>query len=381
VALCALVLRCEASVGQQPVGQASTVVQGTPGVLVLQDGGVLAGTFSRQGDRYVLTRNGGELQVPASRVLVACPSIEEAYDERRKLLGRPSAEVHLALAEWCLRHNLLPQAAREIVDARGLDPNSRQLALLERRLAAAGSPRPQHGARVGADVKTVAHTEPIERTPSENAIQPAAIAIDDLPPGAIERFTRRVQPILVNNCTASGCHQLGGQQEFQLDRALLHDMANRRSTMQNLAATLALIDREQPHLSRLVTMPRQTHGGMRSPVFGPRHAAAFSHVVEWVALVTNADSSEEQSRALDEHENLEPPVLENSVPGRLAQTASLQTTSEADAASIAPQLNAIRARGAVGREIRFGARLQTWQPDDPFDPEIFHRMQPVAAPE
>jgi hypothetical protein len=159
-----------------------------------------------------------------------------------------------------------------------------------------------------------------------------------------------VQPILVNNCTISGCHQKGGQQEFQLDRALLHGLANRRSTMWNLAETLALVDRAQPHLSRLLTLPRQAHGGMRSPAFGPRQAAAYSHIVDWVALVTKIDVQDERPLSTAAQEDLTPTVQDGD-----------------------PLLDNVQSEHGAGREIRFGAQLRAWQPKDPFDPEMFNR--------
>jgi hypothetical protein len=172
----------------------------------LQDGGVLSGAFSLVGDRYVLIREASELQIAASRVLVACRSLEEAYDERRKRIQRPSADSHLALAEWCLRYDLLPQAAREIADARGLEPHDRRLSWLERRLAAASSLRPQHNSRVDQSVKPAVH---VPMSPIEPDSQPQVVPIDELPAGALELFTRRVQPILVNICTISCCLQMG----------------------------------------------------------------------------------------------------------------------------------------------------------------------------
>jgi hypothetical protein len=374
IALCALTLRSEIRATEPVPPQMAThhvARQGTAGVLVLHDGGVLTGTFTLDGERYVLIRDGSELQIPASRVLVACQSMQEAYDERRRQLGRPSADSHLALAAWCLRYDLLPQAARELLDARGLEPNHRGLALLERRLAAAGSPRSRRAPIVDRNVAPASYVEKV--TIAAVPHQPL-IAIDELPPGAIERFTRRVQPILVNSCTLSGCHQPGGQQNFQLDRALLHGMANRRSTMQNLAATLALVDRERPHLSQLLTVPRKAHGSMRSAVFGPRHAAAYSHLVDWVALITKHDASEEQPRSAGE-ESGEPPATGDALDSARNDMPALPQIADPLSVSGSTDIDYRRERPPFGREIRFGAQLQAWQPKDAFDPEIFNRRR------
>jgi hypothetical protein len=298
VCLIALAVRPACCRGQE-IERHAVTAQAAPQVLVLQDGGVLTGTISLVNERYVLTRGGTAIEIPAAKVLIACNSLEEAYDARRKQIERPSAEAHLALAEWCLRYRLAPQAARELLAARGMEPKHPRLALLERRLATVTTPRPHRDHAV----KQASHVDPLSTVDQAESLSGS---VENLPEGAVEQFTRRVQPILVNNCTTSGCHQPGGLQSFQLDRALLHGLGNRRSTMRNLAATLAIVDRDQPHLSLLLTVPRRTHGGMRAPVFGPRQSAAFTHVVEWVALVSRSSSSEDQASPRDDIKNLRP---------------------------------------------------------------------------
>ena len=103
-----------------------------------------------------------------------------------------------------------------------------------------------------------------------------------LPAGAVERFTRKVQPLLVNNCTTSGCHQAGGKQVYQLDRAVLHGLSNRRTTLSNLAATLALVNRDAPQQSLLLTVPRTEHADMKQPILGSRQDQQFRQLAEWV---------------------------------------------------------------------------------------------------
>jgi hypothetical protein len=367
VGLCVLALRCECCRGEE-IAPPTNVAQGAPGVLVLHDGGVLTGTICREGDHYVLIRGGAEIRISCAKVLLACRSLEEAYNERRKQIGRPSAEAHLALAEWCLRQNLEPQAARELADARGIDADHPRLALLDRRLAAFGQ-RPRHH---DPAVKPAAAA--VETAPSLAPVQTPALATDELPPGALEQFTRKVQPILVNNCTVSGCHQPGGKQHFQLDRALLRGLANRRSTMQNLAATLAIVDHEQPHLSPLLTVPRRAHGGMRRPIFGPRQSAAFTHVVNWVALVTSPEPSGDD--AMPASPTSDASAAKVGLDRKTATPSSILGT-DIDLIADAPEavVNLARHRPRSQANLQFGAQLQPWQPKDPFDPEIFNRQQ------
>ncbi|HEX2474165.1 MAG TPA: hypothetical protein VHK01_05440 [Lacipirellulaceae bacterium] len=335
-----------------------------PKTIVLQDGGVLVGNVSLVGERYVVTTMGSEIRVAPANVLVICESLDEAYELRREKIARPDAAAHLALADWCLRYNLVSQATRELADARRLDPLHPRVGLLERRLAAAAT-SPTQSARPRS-------------SPAADRVTPAAgsavinaAPIDALPEGALEQFTRKVQPILVNNCTVSGCHQPGGRQNFQLDRSLLHGLGNRRTTMRNLAATLALIDREQPQLSPLLTVPRETHGGMDRPIIGPRQQAAFEHLVDWVALITNIDNDFEQAA-----QPYHAPELATYDEATMATVAQANTSVSSDEAK-----SAIVEKNASTRPmpIQFGAQLQPWQPKDPFDPEIFNRARPIRT--
>jgi hypothetical protein len=356
--------------GDEPVVPPAHAAQEPLKVLVLRDGGVLSGTVTRDGDRFVVTRAGSEIQVKQSDVLAACRSLEEAYDQRRKQISRPSAESHLSLAEWCLRHDLPRQAAREMVDARGFEPRHPWLALLERRLAAASHTRSRDRSAPPVGQTT-------ESAASNAKADQSAMAAEELPNGVVERFTRKIQPILVNSCTTSGCHQRGGAQAFQLDRALLHGLANRRTTTQNLAATLALVDRGQPHLSPLLTVPRRTHGGLRGPVFGPRQAPAFAHLVDWVARVTQPPASAPEVISADE-QITDRTVLSNAESESVVQADFEETRNDRQPGNKDRDDSQFRPRAK--QRLQYGARLQPWQPKDAFDPGIFNRLPRTQVP-
>jgi hypothetical protein len=365
----AIALGCGDVWAEDPAGVAAAGDVGQTRILVLQDGGVLTGQISREADCYVVTRAGGQIRISASRVLLECDSLEEACNHRRRQLIRPTAEAHLALADWCLRYGLVVPARRELTDARALDATHPRLELLERRLA--NAEREPRAFSNGAPPRpAIAGAPPRRDEPPGSQIaglSPQSLAaVSEVPARVVERFTRKVQPVLVNNCTASGCHAAGGAQPFQLDRALLHGLANRRTTMNNLAATLALVDREQPQLSPLLTVPRRTHGGMNDPVFGPRHEQAFGHLVDWVALVTQREPSQPPASVSAE---AEPDLLAAEAP---APEPLVSETTRGDA-PIRFDDDAARLTPAT-RQLRFGAQLQRWQPRDPFDPEIFNRQ-------
>jgi hypothetical protein len=353
--------------------------------LMLQDGGLVEGKITPAADWYIVSRSGGQMQVAKSRVILACRTLEEAYAYRRAQIIESKPGPHLALADWCLRYGLLKDCEQELEAVRRLDSDQPRLALLERRL---------EKMRSQPTTKPIPATLPKmpTKTTSESATKSSATI--DLPNGVVERFTRKVQPILVNNCTTSACHQPGGRQSFQLDRAILRGEANRRSTMHNLEATLALVDRDNPEQSPLLVIGRKKHGGMAGPIFGTRQEQAFKHVTEWVSLVAPPTKSEE-AEEIGEGSTVAPLPAEqvkerphvsssNAKTDKRELTLSDKRTSRTPPTRTATESSVIEATAIDDDALRtlrqphhllYGGRLEPWRPRDPFDPEIFNRLQ------
>ena len=198
----------------------------------------------------------------------------------------------------------------------------------------------------------------------------------ELPPAALERFTRRVQPLLVNSCTTSGCHQPSGEQKFQLDRSVIYGLSNRRLTLRNLSATLALVNRQAPRQSELISLPQRVHGGMDRPIFGSRQEAQLKQLVEWVQLVTKTSAAPKPPLkfadvAATPISPLEPPELQQA-PSRFLDPSIVAATLEGeDNKPLSPL--------PPKSPLKFGADVKPWRPKDEFDPEIFNRLQPQPA--
>ncbi len=336
------------------------------------------------------------MQIAQKRVLLVCRTLEEAYEFRRQQISGEKVADHLRLAEWCIRYDLRAEAGRELAEARRLDPDQPRLAVLERRLEKGiGQPAAKEsvylaGANARAKPQAVGGSLP-------DASPQSAPAAGELSNGAVELFTRKVQPVLVNNCTTSGCHQVGGKQAFQLDRAILRGEANRRSTMRNLEAALALIDHAHPDQSPLLTVPRKSHGGTTGPIFGPRQDQAFKHLVDWVALIVppaetpapivDATPNPVDAKAVRVQSLVSPTpsvanaegeaALDKLPPGAQAQeTLHSATRRHSGVRPVAATDDDSAMTLRTPHRLQYGAQqLKSWQPRDAFDPEIFNRGQ------
>lgn len=369
----ALVLASPVRAEEQPPKTASE-----SSVVVLRSGGVLQGTVSVSGERYVVTRPNSVVDVPAPQVLLVASSLEDAYVRQRQQLPRDTPEAHLALAEWCVRYNLVEPAKQELADARRLDPSDPRTALLERRLAVLAGPKQSPA------TSSTAISQGDEASKAE--LQKLDEIAADLPPGAMERFTRKVQPLLVNNCTAAGCHQMGGKQDFQLDRAVLHGLSNRRLALRNLVAVMELVDRDQPQSSELLLMARRAHGGQAKPMVGTRHEAQVKQLVDWVALLSARDVPPQPAEFVPEV--VASPIKAMDPFGGAADVAPSQFLNQDVEQTSFDAVEQMPPKPAASkRKVIFGADLRPWQPKDEFDPEAFNRLKdqavvtpPTAAP-
>jgi hypothetical protein len=332
-----------------------------PSVVVLRSGGVLHGQVSVSGERYVVTRPNSVVDVPAPQVLLVARSMDDAYERQRQQLQRDTPEAHLALAEWCLRYDLVAPAKQELSDARRLDPRDPRTAILERRLAVVIESK--------KSPSTIKPSKPHDDNTSKEELRKLDAIAEELPPGVVERFTRKVQPLIVNSCTASGCHQAGGKQEFQLDRAVLHGLSNRRITLRNLVAALELVDRDDPQDSELLSIPRRAHGGMGRPIFGTRQETQLAQLADWVALVSETSAAQQPATIMPEP-NAAPLRPSDPFGLRAEEAPSHFLDRSVTQANFDDPHKPLRKKGAV----KFGADLRPWQPKDEFDPEAFNRL-------
>jgi hypothetical protein len=321
------------------------------GVLVLRNGNVLAGAVSRNDDGYFVQMADARLRIPAAQVQCHCQSLNEAYELRRRDRTSTSADAHLELARWCLRNDLLDQAAREALDARTIDaghPGVRTLDFelsraLKRRAEASARPRPDET----GEAEVSAAPPPPARLP---AGRPVAL---DVSAEAQATFVRNIQPMLVHSCALGGCHQPGSDRSLQLDRWAIEGSGNATLVRRNLAAVLAQIDRQHPASSPLVQWARQPHGnaaGKASQALTPHQTALL---LEWLNAVAGVkpDAAAAESQA--------------------APPADAAADDEMTDASAAASSNVVPA--VLKRSRRSAA------PRDPFDPEIFNRRYGARA--
>jgi len=340
-------------------------------VVVLRNGRVLRGHVTPLGDHFLVGMGeGGEVRVPAAAIEMVCRDLEDAYQRKRADVRYGRIPAHFDLAAWCLRMNLLARAADQILVVFSLDPSHPSLATAVRELDLALSRR---GSLQGTIVEVgKPATEPAADSPGDSPStldEPATVSAE-LPRGAVEYFTSRVQPLLLNRCAANACHGTGSTladrtgPRLSLQRPLPGRPVSRRLTQQNLAGVLPFVDRSAPAASPLLTAPSRPHGGLEHALLNDEHADQFAAIAEWLgSLATNRQkqipptlreplSVLSQARGADEAAN-------NARPAH-----SEPTQPEPDATATDAAVRDTASTDEAGDEYR---------PRDPFDPELFNR--------
>lgn len=356
------------------------------GVLILRNGEVLQGLITPRENSFEVALPKGAVRVRSRDVEFHCRTLHEGYERKNATVPPARIVERLALAEWCLRHELLAEAREQIDLARAIDAEHPRLVLLERRLQLAMAP-------------------PRERAPGAEAPVPS-VSLEDLdrlirglPAGSVEAYVNSVQPLLLNHCATAGCHNGSSNSSFRLMRPAAGKPASRRLTQRNLHAVWQLIDLQAPEASPLLTAPIRPHGSVDTPIFTTARVMQYQQIVAWVL---HASGSVPEPGAMDVSQTVSPLMQPrprrgwSDVPPAAprepsAEESSRNSSAEDEAPSAAEDLSQRLLAGAAAEsevapeerreaEVEAGssdekpANPEPVEPRDEFDPELFNRQ-------
>ncbi|MBN2578207.1 MAG: hypothetical protein JXB10_04380 [Pirellulales bacterium] len=318
--------------------------------LILRNGQVFEGQIDKQGNDYFVRLHNGRIRVQATDVEFVCQNLAEAYQRMKAVAQGGNLQNHLQLAQWCQRQGLKAQAAEELAVAEAIAPQHPLVLLFKRKLTTPAPPAAKKPSSAAAVLPSDGELDRLVRS---------------LPPKTVEIYTRSVQPLLLNNCTAGGCHGPQSAAKLRLLRAPQGQMASRRLTQRNLYAVLQYIDQKNPAESPLLKVPAGPHGKLKTPIFNEHQTNQYRKIVDW-AMHFNPSASPSPPAEVPASEVLpasheepvseaDPPAPEGAAPPLLAPPSS-------------PKLQ----RGA--------AEPPAFTPQDEFDPEIFNRRHFGPAP-
>ncbi|MBL8829939.1 MAG: hypothetical protein JNM18_23370 [Planctomycetaceae bacterium] len=339
------------------------------GVVFLTNGQALVGKVTRAGDYLYVVVPNGEIRLRRQEVELFCRSFDEGYQLKKAAVPRGEITGHLDLADWCVRHHLYGYAAEQLVAARQLDPAHLRIGLIERRLELARE-------------RKIEESTATEAAPNGPTLEELDRMIRALPTGVVDQFANTVQPMLLNNCTATGCHGASATNGFSLMRIPIGRNASRRLTQRNLYATLEKVNRAKPSESPLVVAAIRPHGGSKTPILSGRDLVQYQYLVAWVQRL--GEGAKPVAAPTAATTQLAPgaptPVPEPRATDVLLQSARPQSAVPVANGDAATQ----RALDKLGSSPNGAAPTSDKQPAtpsrDPFDPEVFNRRFFPDAP-
>lgn len=328
----------------------------TPTLLVLRNGQILRGSVTHVGDSYlVIIGPSSQVRVPADQVEFACHSLEQVYRFKVANTRLATAREHLKLAEWCLHYQLRSRAADHLLTAIAINPNEPAISRIQRFWNAATQAPTKARPTV-----TVA--------PSTSSHQEVEAALRTLPPKSVERFTHKVQPLLLNYCSNSNCHGPKAESSFRLMRPLFAKRMTRRFTQRNLHTILQYIDRANPPQSQLLTIPKHPHGNLSTPVFGDRQKVQYQNLEQWVTKL-----GQKTTAATPPPHVAPPPHAVLTKPADFQETSQEPKTNDEDSLLDELVKTLTEEDGKSPAQPQRPKHRRQFVPRDPFDPQIFNR--------
>ncbi|MBM79692.1 MAG: hypothetical protein CMJ78_03745 [Planctomycetaceae bacterium] len=249
-------------------------------VLVLRSGRVVSGDINQAATGYVIRKAGGQLLVPFDKVLFEAQSLQDAYRKLRLTIPEPTSGHHVSLARWCMAHELLKEARKELHDALVLDPENdsarRMLTRVQESL-------------VPGSTESAAPAKQVERN-ADGFVRPDAQALSGLSPEAARGYVKTIQPLLMNKCSNAGCHGSRAKSSFRLIRIRRGKGNHRIQVERNLAAVLQFVDYKKPDASPLLKKSQSSHGQLGRAIFYGQYAdQQIKSLRDWIRIVAGVE--------------------------------------------------------------------------------------------
>lgn len=217
------------------------------GVLLLQNGHVIRGSFSLAGNEFhVSLAEGGQLRVPRTDVAFVATNMRNVYEYRLRKIDMTNVAHHVELACWCQRNKLSEPARQHASLASTLAPQDPKIIALRQRIATESA----------AAGQTLVDPHPLDAETTNATPTDAVRQTPNLSKTSRQVFLRQVQPLLISHC--SGCHSVASAREFIVQRPSSHGPPSPSLSAANLNA---LLREKATHQNRFLEHAKTAHAG------------------------------------------------------------------------------------------------------------------------
>jgi hypothetical protein len=134
-------------------------------------------------------------------------------------------------------------------------------------------------------------------------------AANDIPPELVGRFTRQVQPLLMNRCAAGACHGGPVGHEPRFERGSVSTRPDRVHTLANMSTFLSMVghDRDPGRIVRLLATTHPAAAGRSRLTAAPLTASERRTIESWLTDVRIAEAGHRRDPAVRQASAVAPP--------------------------------------------------------------------------
>jgi len=257
--------------------------------LLLHSGQLLQGVVTPSGDTFQVKMGSGiEMTVDAEEVEFRGTSLEALFRHQKGKISPRDVQQQLALANWCLRYELLEYAERQLLALSdlGADETIRLrlrdqiISLHQQRRSAESAGRGNATRAAPAAYQTNAH--------DNGGLEMASVRdlnrlVRSLPEGSFQVFNRQVQGPLIQGCGAASCHDHDAR-KLALNFVRVGSALPRKTSQRNLRQALQYVDRQAPDASPLYQMAISAHGNSLQATW-PEDSPHAKKLKQWIYSV------------------------------------------------------------------------------------------------
>lgn len=259
------------------------------GALLMKEGHrVLRGTISEIGANYQVQLESGTISVPKHRVAFVGKDTTAIYEYRvASIKGRWKSGDHMNFARWCILNEMSTQAIlhyQQVAKQHPDHPYVHKLAI-ELRQHLLGQPDFREYLGLPPEEKNSAADRLANKKPATSAVHLASGLSKSLTqhPEIATSFVQRVQPILLNRCSQTGCHGALGKNALRIIPP--YRDAHQRITNENLQSMLRQIERDDGEA--LLHYATNAHGNQRQPSIAVTEKHLVRELSAWMEFVKN----------------------------------------------------------------------------------------------
>jgi len=326
---------------------------------------------------FVQTDGGSRVVFPVERVDFVCKSLKEAYWQKNARIRATDLNGHVQLFHWCMKQGLLEEAQNQIDLLLSMKIKAVQLEYLNRQLSVALTQQAKArlrllaGTPAQADSQAAPAEEKIElvgfatesSTAAEierlNQLKRIEAAIDSLPKASVGVFKRKIEPLLIRNCSA--CHSDESSEVMPLARLGLNQVIPKRLSQRNLYHVLKQTDLNEPLSSPLFAAAVAPHAGRTEPIL-EKGSVQYTNLGRWLIEISARPHQRHQVPDFEAMASLpssQATVIKRMAKAPIAESPGISKSERVPDAPDIPRLDRSTTSEATAL--------------DPFDPDLFNK--------